>query len=125
MTPDNASSTSDDQTGTKTMNSAPNTAPATVARPPTTIAARNANDTVSVKDSGATKPWANVKSAPATPAYAALSPKARVLKVARLTPIVRAAVSSSRIAISARPTLRRTIPAANQNIGTATTSDRK
>jgi len=30
------------------MNSAPNSAPATVARPPTTIAARNANDTVSV-----------------------------------------------------------------------------
>ena len=50
------------------MNSAPNTAPATVARPPITTAARNANETVSVNDSGATNPLANVNSAPATPA---------------------------------------------------------
>ena len=40
--------------------------------------------------------------------------------MARLTPIVLAAVSSSRIAISARPTSRRTIPAASQNSGAAT-----
>ncbi len=68
MTPDSASLTSDDHTGTNTMNSAPNSAPATVARPPTTIAARNYNETTSENDSGATKPLLNTNSEPATPA---------------------------------------------------------
>ena len=79
MTPDSASLTSADHTGTKTMNSAPNSAPATVASPPTTTAARNENDNTSVKDSGATNPFENTNSAPAMPAKVELSPNARVL----------------------------------------------
>ena len=61
------------------MNSAPKTAPPTVARPPTTIAARNENDSAKPNDSGATKPTAIVNIEPPTPAYAALIANARVL----------------------------------------------
>jgi hypothetical protein len=50
------------------MKSAPNSAPEMVASPPTTIAARKANDTVRVNASGATKPIANTYIAPAIPA---------------------------------------------------------
>ena len=41
------------------MKSAPNSAPEIVASPPTTIAARKANEIASVKASGATKAIAN------------------------------------------------------------------
>ena len=41
------------------MKSAPKSAPQTVASPPTTTAARNENESVSVNDSGATKPTEN------------------------------------------------------------------
>jgi hypothetical protein len=61
------------------MNSAPSTAPSTVARPPTTTAARNEIDSVSVNDSGETKPTVKTYSAPAAPAYAALMANALVL----------------------------------------------
>ena len=56
MTPASASSTSEAYSGTRTMKSAPSTAPDTVARPPTTTAARNPIDSVRVNDSGEAKP---------------------------------------------------------------------
>ena len=54
MTPASASSTSAAYSGTRTMKSAPSTAPETVARPPTTTAARKPIDSVTVNDSGDT-----------------------------------------------------------------------
>src|SRR5215207_11327086 len=53
------------------MNRAPNSAPPIVARPPTTIAARNANDSASGNDSGARNPIGSVNSAPPRPAAGA------------------------------------------------------
>jgi hypothetical protein len=50
------------------MNSAPNSAPAIVASPPTTIAARNANESASGNDSGARNPIGSVNRAPPRPA---------------------------------------------------------
>ena len=93
-----------------------------MASPPTTIAARKANDSASGKDSGARKPIGSVNSAPPTPAYAALIANVPVLKRARSTPIVRAAISLSRIATSARPTRPRTRKAASMNITAVTAS---
>jgi hypothetical protein len=72
--------------GTKTTNSEPSTAPATVPRPPTTIAPRKVKDSSRVNDSGATKPSAYAKSAPPTPAKAALQAKSSALTRAASTP---------------------------------------
>ena len=57
------------------MKSAPKIAPEIDASPPMTMPTRNVIDRNTLKASGATNAMASAESAPATPVYAALTPK--------------------------------------------------
>src|SRR5207247_9438378 len=63
------------QFGTNWMKSAPKIAPEMDASPPMTIPTRNVIDRNTLNASGATKAMASAERAPATPVYAALTPK--------------------------------------------------
>ncbi len=63
------------QLGTNWMKSAPKTAPVIDASPPMTMPTRSVMERNTLKASGATKAMASALSAPATPVYAALTPK--------------------------------------------------
>ena len=60
-------------------------------------------DSIRLKDSGEIKPWKEANSAPETPPKVAPMPKAVSLRLRVLMPMALAAISSSRIAIQARP----------------------
>ncbi|MNE87151.1 hypothetical protein D3C80_1843170 [compost metagenome] len=72
--------------------------------PPSTTIASTAIDSCRVKDSGETNPWNAANSAPAMPPNVAPMANASSLKLRVLMPIARAASSSSRMAVQARPT---------------------
>ena len=63
------------QFGTNWMNRAPKTAPEIDASPPMTMPTRKVIDRNTLKVSGATNAMATALRAPATPVYAALTPK--------------------------------------------------
>ena len=90
-------------TGSNATNTAPNTAPCRLPRPPTTTMSRNWIENSTPKMSGARKPILCAKSAPARPIKPAEYENAIVLYTARLTPMDCAAISLSRMATQARP----------------------
>jgi ABC-type uncharacterized transport system auxiliary subunit len=60
-------------------------------------------DSIKLKDSGETKPWKLANMAPDTPPKVAPIPKASSFKLRVFSPMALAAISSSRMAIQARP----------------------
>src|SRR5580704_8886381 len=93
--------------GTRTITRLPHNAPGRLPRPPITAAVRSAMDSVSVKPPGATSPVTRASRAPASPAQAALTTKARTRAAATLIPSSAAATSLSRTARQLRPILLR------------------
>src|SRR5207244_11772939 len=87
------------QLGTNWTNSPPKMAPEIDASPPMTMPTRNVIDRNTLKASGATNAIASALSAPATLAYAALTPKVSDLWRAPYTPIAWAASGLSRIVV--------------------------
>ena len=71
--------------------------------PPSTTIATIITDSIRLKDSGETKPWNAANIEPDTPPKVAPMPKASSFMLRVLMPIALAAISSSRIAIQARP----------------------
>ncbi len=83
--------------------SAPSTTPQTLPIPPKTIITRIITETGKPNISGVAVCNLATNSVPVAPAKAAPVAKARSFSLTRLTPIAAAAISSSRIAIQARP----------------------
>ncbi len=83
--------------------SAPTTTPQTLPIPPKTTITRIITDTGNMNMSGVAVCNLAMKRVPVAPAKAAPVAKARSLRRTRLMPIADAAISSSRIAIQARP----------------------
>ena len=108
--------------GTNWVNIAPKIAPGIEASPPITMPTRKVIDRKMLKLSGATNWTAIAPSAPATPVYMALTPKASDLYIAVFTPIASAATGWSRIATSARPTRPRSRFQPRRNITSMTAS---
>src|SRR5262245_65813045 len=75
-----------DQIGRNWMKTAPAIKPTSEPSPPTTTPTRSRIERATGKMSGFTNVVAIAKSEPATPAYPALTPKARVLERGRVTP---------------------------------------
>ena len=71
--------------------------------PPSTTIATIITDSGRLNDSGEMKPWKLANIAPETPPKVAPMPKASSFRLRVLMPIALAAISSSRIAIQARP----------------------
>ena len=71
--------------------------------PPSTTIATIITDSCRLNDSGEMKPWKVANIAPETPPKVAPMPKASSFMLRVLMPIALAAISSSRIAIQARP----------------------
>ena len=71
--------------------------------PPSTTMAMIITDSIRLKDSGETKPWKAANMAPETPPKVAPMPKASSFMLRVLMPMALAAISSSRMAIQARP----------------------
>ena len=71
--------------------------------PPSTTMHRIMIDSIRLKDSGETKPWKAANMEPDTPPKVAPMPKASSFMLRVLMPMALAAISSSRIAIQARP----------------------
>ena len=71
--------------------------------PPSTTIATIITLSIRLKDSGETKPWKAANIEPATPPKVAPMPKASSFMLRVLMPMALAAISSSRIAIQARP----------------------
>ena len=71
--------------------------------PPSTTMAMIITDSIRLKDSGETKPWKAANMAPDTPPKVAPMPKASSFMLRVLMPMALAAISSSRMAIQARP----------------------
>jgi hypothetical protein len=78
--------------------------PKMVAAPPTTTATRMVMDRSGPNSFASTCDELTTSSAPPMPASMALKPKVSTLYTARFTPTTSAAVSLSRMAMSARPT---------------------
>ena len=72
--------------------------------PPSTTIATIITDSIRLNDSGETKPWKAANMAPETPPKLAPMPKASSFMLRVLMPMALAAISSSRMAIQARPT---------------------
>ncbi|MCY1369097.1 hypothetical protein D9M69_561160 [compost metagenome] len=71
--------------------------------PPTTTIATTITDSISEKDSGDTKRWNEANKTPETPPNVAPMPKASSFRLRVFRPMALAAISSSRMAIQARP----------------------
>ena len=71
--------------------------------PPSTTMATIMTDSIRLNDSGDTKPWNAPNMAPATPPNDAPMAKASNFMLRVLMPMALAAISSSRMAIQARP----------------------
>ena len=82
---------------------APNTAPCSEPRPPIMMVIRNSTDTMMPNCSGLMNASLWAYSAPASPVTVAEIANAVVLNCARLMPMLSAATSLSRSALSARP----------------------
>ena len=89
--------------GNSARSTAPSTTPGMWPMPPSTTIASTMIDSVSENDSGETKPWKAANIAPDTPPKVAPIANASSLMLRVLMPIALAAISSSRIAIQARP----------------------
>ena len=71
--------------------------------PPSTTIATIITDSCRLNDSGEMKPWKLANITPETPPKVAPMPNASSFRLRVLMPIALAAISSSRIAIQARP----------------------
>ncbi|MCY1543754.1 hypothetical protein D9M68_795840 [compost metagenome] len=71
--------------------------------PPSTTMATTITDSMSENDSGETKRWNEANNTPETPPNEAPMPKASNLRLRVFRPMALAAISSSRMAIQARP----------------------
>ena len=89
-------------------------------RPPITAAVSSAIESVIVNAPGATSPVTMARSAPASPAQAALTTNARTRAAATFTPASAAATSSSRTARQLRPTRLRPRFASRTSVTSAT-----
>src|SRR5262245_54969415 len=101
------------------MKYAPKSMPVSEPRPPTTAPVRRRIESETGNVSGLTNAMQIVSSAPATPAYAAETPKANVLYRARLIPDEIEAIGASRTARNARPARPRSRSQASANITAA------